>query len=100
MKSEKIVSNMRKQLHKPKYNIRERLDQLPYSQRRHMMEQIIKACGKSKGQFYRWMALEGNSKSEIPANALLIISHILGCRPHELYNTPPIPFMESNIGTP
>ena len=85
---------MRKHLHKPKYNIRERLDRLPYFQRRQLLECMIKACGKSKGQFYRWMALEEDSKSEIPANAFLIISHILSCRPHELYNTPPIPLIE------
>ena len=69
-----------------KYNIKDRLENLPINEYRELMYQIPKALKKSKRTFLRYTTITMDDPADIPALDLDIIAFFLGCNAQDLKN--------------
>lgn len=76
----------RKAFSKRKYNILDRLNQLPHEEYRIAKNKLPLALKISKRTFERWIYLSELDRLEIPADKLAIIAKYLCCTIEELFN--------------
>lgn len=67
-----------------KYTIKERLDRVPFGDRRRVFKQIVEALGISDVQFRRIMNYTNGESGEAKPSQLQIIGEHLGCSVDEL----------------
>ncbi len=72
-----------------KYNIKEKLGQIPKSKYSEILDSFW-SNGINQSTFYSWLRININNKKSIPADSLKIIASVLNCTMEELYNEVPV----------
>lgn len=69
-----------------KYNIKEKMLQLPIMEYKRIRREIPKAIGKTLRTFDRYCTIEADEFGDIPAQDLDIIASFLNCKANDLKN--------------
>lgn len=72
-----------------KYNIHERLKQLPMNEYRLIRKQIPEKLGIARTTFNKYLYLDAKSNYDMPGAHLLAFAKYFNCKPEELYNEQP-----------
>ncbi len=69
-----------------KYNIREKMENLPMIEYKRIRRELPKALGKTVRTFNRYCTLAADEFADIPAQDLDIIASFLDCKANDLKN--------------
>jgi len=77
---------MSKKANVRKYQLSAKLNALSHEEYRIVTNKLPIACGVSKRTFYRWMDLNREDKTEIPADKLAILAKYFSCSIEDMFN--------------
>lgn len=80
------MKNRKQENKKLKYNILEKLNKLPYEERKIAMKKLPLALKISRRTFERYLSISLEDHTEIPSGKLAIIATYLGCSIENLFN--------------
>ncbi|MCW3784898.1 hypothetical protein [Plebeiibacterium sediminum] len=69
-----------------KFNIEQKLNDLPFEERQKALKQIPEQLGISDYTFYMWRRIKKSDRSDIPSLKLTSIADFFQCTIHELIN--------------
>ena len=72
-----------------KYNILNKLNNLPYSFAKRVRKEIPKQVGCSHNTFKKWLYIKHDEATEIRGDALIMMAEFFSVEPKELYSIPP-----------
>ena len=82
-----------------KFNINERLRKLPTREAVLLRKKIASMMGRRREHVSRILNAPDDSKKDFPSEVIIKLAYYFGCKPEDLYNTPPKPISKSELKT-